>query len=332
MTAQQILSEVTDTLGRLKSAKAIVPNECDRITNIDVVHDLPVHSIGFIDAGRGEPACKAALKSPTTIGRAQIGLAAIAIQSGRYEDALNLAQLALKSKAMNAASIISGLNANGHTGPIDNAKNIDLLLSEVKRGSSLAINDLARMVNAGDGVDSDPEVAFQLSKIALGRGLTSAKWQVAEHYLSGQGTNKNIEEAFRLFSELQDDVPMALLPIMSTLQRKSGEQDKAAFQRLANRAKSEAERFAAMGSLAGLQMLAMIYQHGLGVPADQIKSVQRYAEVAKFGFASANIELGYAYLNGAGVEKNREKALELFGVAAAKGSLQAQNLLARLKR
>ncbi|RHZ73612.1 hypothetical protein Glove_230g48 [Diversispora epigaea] len=70
--------------------------------------------------------------------------------------------------------------------------------------------------------------------------------------------------------------------------------------------------------------LANIYCDGLGVDKNTNKAFQIYSKVADEGFVVALNSMAYCYNNGFGVEKNLEKMFELYLKAAEKGNLVAQ--------
>ncbi|RHZ73026.1 hypothetical protein Glove_233g29 [Diversispora epigaea] len=71
--------------------------------------------------------------------------------------------------------------------------------------------------------------------------------------------------------------------------------------------------------------LADMYLYGLGVEKDTEKASQIYNELASKESHIALIILAYCYNNGLGVEKNEEKAFELHSKSAEKGNLVAQS-------
>ncbi|RHZ73610.1 hypothetical protein Glove_230g41 [Diversispora epigaea] len=70
--------------------------------------------------------------------------------------------------------------------------------------------------------------------------------------------------------------------------------------------------------------LANMYLNGLGVEKNTNKAFQIYSKVADEGSLLALNSMAYCYKNGFGVEKNPEKAFELYLKAAGKGNPLAQ--------
>jgi uncharacterized protein len=321
---------VTAALGKLKPQMSTGVNECDRLASTEPFGDAPMHYVGFIDAVAAEPVCRAALKGKDP-SRAQVNLAVLALQAGRFAEAADLAELALKKNALNAGTVLAVLHFNGFNGPVDYKKGYELLLNDAKRGSLDAMSDLASHIREGRGIEAQPMIALDLAKLAAERGSASAKSLVGQYYAVGKVVAQDKNEAMRLFREAAENVPPATLGILYGLRSSQSVTDQAELKQLAARAIEQATRFSDMGSLYAKMMLATIYYNGLGAPADRAKALVLFEEVAKFSLPSANMALAYAYLNGTGVTQSRERALDYFKRAAANGSIDAETQIARIK-
>ena len=73
-----------------------------------------------------------------------------------------------------------------------------------------------------------------------------------------------------------------------------------------------------------------MYEHGAGVRRDRKKALELYTKGAEAGDADSMMSLGRMYENGLGVTKDMAKALELYRQASANGSKQAAKALERL--
>ncbi len=83
----------------------------------------------------------------------------------------------------------------------------------------------------------------------------------------------------------------------------------------------------ASGSPHDLVAQAVAYEHGEGVPKDQLKAAALYCEAAREGDTEAQFSLGWMYALGRGVAHDDAVAGSLFTLAAASGHLQAQKAL-----
>ncbi len=73
--------------------------------------------------------------------------------------------------------------------------------------------------------------------------------------------------------------------------------------------------------------LGYMYDEGFGVEKDMQKAVELYEKAADKKHAYGQNNLGYAYANGEGVEKDMKKGYELFKKSANQGNMSGQNSL-----
>ena len=73
--------------------------------------------------------------------------------------------------------------------------------------------------------------------------------------------------------------------------------------------------------------LALAYEHGEGVPTDQLKAAALYCEAARGGDAEAQYRLGWMYANGRGVARDDVAAASLLAFAAEAGHDAARRAL-----
>jgi len=72
---------------------------------------------------------------------------------------------------------------------------------------------------------------------------------------------------------------------------------------------------------------ALAYEHGEGVPKDQLKAASLYCEAARSGDPEAMYSLGWMYANGRGVPRDDAVAASLFARAASFGQAYAREML-----
>jgi soluble lytic murein transglycosylase-like protein len=73
--------------------------------------------------------------------------------------------------------------------------------------------------------------------------------------------------------------------------------------------------------------LALAYEHGEGVPTDQLRAAALYCEAARRGDAEAQYSLGWMYANGRGVARDDVVAASLLALAAEAGHAAARRAL-----
>ena len=72
---------------------------------------------------------------------------------------------------------------------------------------------------------------------------------------------------------------------------------------------------------------AVRLDHGTGVPTDFNRAAELYCRAARIGYAPAQYYLGWMYVNGRGLARDKAAAAALFALAAKQGHSQAQNML-----
>jgi hypothetical protein len=75
---------------------------------------------------------------------------------------------------------------------------------------------------------------------------------------------------------------------------------------------------------------AIAYEHGEGVPKDQLRAAALYCDAARDGDSEAQFSLGWMYANGRGVPRDDAAAAAMFRMAAAGGHEHATRMLAFL--
>lgn len=328
LTAQEILNEVTTAWAK-PPPNAAVPNECDRLASTVQIGDVKPHYVGYIDTVAAEPVCLAAAKNPKDNGRAMTSLAAMYLQQGRYKEAGEWAAKAKAKNALNAGTVQAVLLFNGVGGQrVDYTKGYSLLVQEAKHGSTDAIVDLTAHIRDGRGIEAQPVIAFELIKLAVGRGDPSAIASLANFYASGRGVTQDKAEATRLYRQAALEFPHANLQLIAALRNTPGA-DKNELQQVQARMLDLARRYSDMGSVFAKMALATIYANGLGVPADRGKAIEIYQGLANQEVVSAIMALGFAYLNGNGVPQDKDLAIGYFRKAATHGSKEAEVQIAR---
>jgi soluble lytic murein transglycosylase-like protein len=82
-----------------------------------------------------------------------------------------------------------------------------------------------------------------------------------------------------------------------------------------------------VGAPSGIVAQALAYEHGEGVPKDEIRAAFLYCEAARAGDAEAQFSLGWMYANGRGLARSDGIAAALFALAAEQGHEAARKAL-----
>lgn len=166
------------------------------------------------------------------------------------------------------------------------------------------------------------EEAAQLLRPLVKAGMTDAQYMLARMYEQGDGVEKNLNEARRLFKAA------------------AGKGHKDAQQRLAmfENADTGDESVvlewylpaAKEGDIDAQYNLGFMYETGWGVRIDEKAAVKWYQEAADAKHDMAQLRLGMMYYVGKGVPRDQNRGIELLRKAAENGNRVAEVLVQEL--
>jgi len=81
------------------------------------------------------------------------------------------------------------------------------------------------------------------------------------------------------------------------------------------------------GLIAELRREAIALEHGDGMRRDVERAIALYCQAARLGDPASAFDLGWIYANARGVPRDEDLAARFFRVAAARGIVQAENML-----
>lgn len=174
---------------------------------------------------------------------------------------------------------------------------------------------IAQCYMEGKGVAKSEEKGVEwLTKVAEG-GNADAQRQLALCYRDGRGVAQSNEKYFFWIEKVADgEKPETQLDLAKAYYVGDG------VKKDLNKARFWAEKSSAKGNLEAEYLLAKwAYEASPNSP----DALQKLMKVAEKGNPEAQNAIGQAYLNGKGVTKSEEKAIEWLEKAAAKGSAEA---------
>ncbi|MDR1954462.1 MAG: sel1 repeat family protein [Candidatus Methanoplasma sp.] len=172
----------------------------------------------------------------------------------------------------------------------DYIKAAELFRLAARKGNSEARNTLAFIYQEGLGVEKDEEKAFKLYKNAASAGNINAQYQTGAYYEGGIGVKTDMKKAAEWYA-------------------KAAEQ----------------------GDTFAMERLGIIYNHGSAeMPADPGTSFKWFLEAALGGMLGAMYYVGVYYLEGYGIEKDKEEGMKWLRLASSSGSEDAKELLSHL--
>ncbi|MGL4550166.1 MAG: caspase family protein [Gemmataceae bacterium] len=196
-----------------------------------------------------------------------------------------------------------------------------------KQGYNGAQFNLGLMYEFGEGVEKDEKEAAKYYQKAADAGEAVAQINLGSLYLYGRGVEKDEREARRLFESAAEQNSARAMFNMGLLYEQGrgvgkDEKESARWYRKA----------ADLGDATSQNNLGYMYQNGKGLPKDEEEAVYWFRKASDQGHAGGTFNLGVMVEHGrGGLEKDREKALELYRKAAKKGFKHAEEAIKNLE-
>ncbi|MBQ7585776.1 MAG: sel1 repeat family protein, partial [Desulfovibrionaceae bacterium] len=163
-------------------------------------------------------------------------------------------------------------------------------------------------------------------KRAAELGLPSAQAKLAQYYLNGLGTEKNIAE-FKSWAQkfLESNAPLGktlwgIVNLSGIGVEKNEEEAVKWFKEAANQ-----------GDPTGMMFLSIAYKEGVFFEPNDAESFKWASKALLGGYTRAKTNLGLMFLTGAGVKTNINIALELLQDGALSGDKDAISIYKKLK-
>jgi len=156
-------------------------------------------------------------------------------------------------------------------------------LSAMQNGHQQAYVEVARGIQSGLGIESDPVTAYEMATRAAN------EWNNADAYM--------LLGYARLFG-LGCDADTAL-------------------------AVEYTQTAANAGSVQAMMNMAAMYTNGLGLETDTMAAIEWYERAAATGYSKAMLKLANMLLNGEGMTADKKRAAELYQQAADLGNVEA---------
>lgn len=202
------------------------------------------------------------------------------------------------------------LYLNGYGVQKDAKKAVSYLEKSIKQNYDLAQSLMAYMYFEGNGVRQDKKKAISLYQQAAAQGNSSALLNLGVAYYKGDGVEKNIQRAMEYFLKVspQDQPVVATYLGDIYLNNKEYADPIKAFEQYVTAAKA--------GDIASYDVLARMYQNGLGTATDVDRAIDFYKYAAAKNYAPAQYNLGVIYANGDGIPRDKFRAYAWFSLAA----------------
>ncbi|MDR1311560.1 MAG: SEL1-like repeat protein [Burkholderiaceae bacterium] len=214
-------------------------------------------------------------------------------------------------------------------------------LKAAEQGESRAQCMMGMLYRDGLGIVQDMQTAARWFEKAAAAGDSYAQYYLGQLYADGQGVRQNegsalgwIREAARQGNHLAESW-LARHARQHHVAREMFPVDHA-IQLLAQEQYDKAipmlTDMAEKGVARAQSVLGFAYMEGVGVEKDPISGFRWLMRAAQQNFAYAQYQLGIAYLKGNGVNPNRKSAREWLARAAEQGNLPAQLAVSALDK
>lgn len=198
----------------------------------------------------------------------------------------------------------------------------------------IAYNNLAYMYDNGDYVSADPYKAFEYYHMAAEQGNDVGKFNLGICYLTGLGTEPNIEQGKYWLGQIQEDSSInetaknilrycfngrqveTFSGIRCSILSEDERNELTRYQKDKNyideirfykKIIQDSTSWSFRKAFSYNQM-GYLYENGLGVPQDHTKAFEYYYEAAKLENSTGKCNLAFCYLNGIGVDRDKEMA------------------------
>jgi len=298
-----------------------------------------------IDTPKALPACQAALEKYPDSPRLHYKLGLIYNQDKRVAEAVSEFRKAAEAGYAPAQTMLGVLlgqvQRNGDV-PKDAAEAVEWFRKAAAQGDAPAQCYLGLWYLLGCGVPKDYAQAAEWLRKSADQGFARAQEGLAFLYLYGFGVPKDQKQADEWFRKAEEQRKTtaqnsftygerpALAPQTKAAPRAIPEippQMQKIYASMAAHWRQAADR----GDANAQNNLGNAYENGRGVEKNAAQAASWFRKAAEQGYAAAQFNLGRMYQQGRGVEKDEAKAASWFRKAADQGFAPAREALRRLE-
>ncbi len=259
------------------------------------------------------------------VGDDIVGRATLAIEQGRYGDALDLLTLDEASDEAGRQFLLGELHARGLGVP----QNFETALQCFRRAASLghpaARNALGRAYSEGQAVEADPQLALSYLRAAALSGEARYQADLARALEAGLGGEDGIGEAASWYRQAADQGDLDSLTSLGVLYLEGRGVDRDPLLAIdLFRQASES------GDARAQNNLGLIYVRGEDVERDYDRAFQLFSQAAGQGLREGLANLSVMYASGFGVEVDEAESLRLLEQARRSRGTTLSALLATI--
>jgi hypothetical protein len=183
---------------------------------------------------------------------------------------------------------------------------------------------LGNMLYTGKGVTTNYYQALSYLKLSALKGDSNSQCRVAVAYESGTGVEKDDAEAMSWYEKsAKQGHPYSQVSVGFLKSERFNDKNEAFYW---YKKASENNKLDDLGSLAGYESIASMYEYGYGTKIDLKKALYWYKKAAEFDPAYAE-SVADMYRSGKGTEVDIEKALYWYQISAERYKYNTSSLL-----
>lgn len=196
-------------------------------------------------------------------------------------------------------------------------------MKAAEQGDEYGQYSVGCMYAEGQGIKQDYKEAFKWYMKAAGQDNDDAQYRLGEFYYEGKGVEINKYEAFEWFKKASDSGNILAELDLEDYFNITEDSDEEEINKVRTRLLLELESEGKI-SREDEYNKAEKYYYGDGVEKDYEKALELYMKAAMLGMAEAQNDVGECYYFGKGTREDREEAFKWYKKAAKQGDAYAQ--------
>ena len=248
---------------------------------------------------------------------------ALAVSSGHADMTFEQATAGAQKGDPEAEFYLGKAYFTGNGVPVDLAKALEWYRKAAEQGNPKAQNNLGSMYHQGKGVKRDDAEAAKWYRKAADQGAALAQTNLGDLLENGKGVPKNCTEAAQWYEKAANQGQITAAYRLGLLYYNGGD----GFKQNYAQAALWLEKPAAQGDPTAQDLLGTIYQNGWEVQRDTNRAFNLFQSAADIGFAPAQRDLGFLYCTGLGTTKDIVIGYKWLFLASDQGDFRATHLM-----
>lgn len=212
----------------------------------------------------------------------------------------------------------------------DADKAVDWYLKAAKQGVANAQTELGLLCHSGEGVKQDDELAVQCFTDAADQGDARAMYYLSQCYMNGVGVAEDFDKGWDLLTKAADKGNINALNDLGDRYMSAADDDETSKKDQAEFYETAAQCFmdaAKQDDARAIWRLGWMHIRGQYFATNEKEGFALFMKAAKDDFSPAQVAVGICYVEGIGVERNKNEAIYWYKRAADQGNEEAVKYL-----